>query len=96
MLKVNRTLANLALGKNDIGDLGAQRLIETLIDYKSSIINLNIFSNKKITDKSVDIFLKLFEQHRRLKMCKLYDCSFSADSEDKFKLAAESIKGFKL
>ncbi len=96
MLKVNRTLTNLALGKNDISDLGAQRLIETLIDYKTSIINLNIFSNKKITDKSVDVFLKLFDQHRRFKMYKLYDCNFSADSEDKLRMAAERINGFKL
>jgi hypothetical protein len=94
MFKVNRILANLALGKNDISDLGAQRLIETLIDYKTGVINLNIFSNKKITDKSVDTFLKLFQQDRRFKVYKLYDCNFSTLGEDKLRMAAKQIKGF--
>jgi len=96
MFKVNRTIANLALGKNDISDLGAQRLITTLIDYKTGIMNLNIFSNKRITDKSIDAFLKLFQQPRRFKLYKLYDCGFSTFGENKLRMAARQIEGFHL
>lgn len=96
MLKVNRTLTGLALGRNDISDLGVQKLIQTLIDYKTAIIGINIFSNKKITDKSVDIFVELFDQDRKFKLYKLYDCNFSEDGENKLRMAAARIKGFRL
>jgi hypothetical protein len=96
MLKVNRRLANLALGKNYIGDSGVQRLIETLIEYKTGIINLNMFSNKKITDESVDVFIKLFQQDRKFKLYKLYDCGFSTLGENQLRMAAGRIKNFDL
>ena len=96
MLKFNRRLANLALGKNDISDYGVRKLIRALIDYKTAIINLNIFSNKRITDKSVGAFLILFEQDRKFKLYKLYDCGFSPCGERGLQMAAERIKGFEL
>ena len=77
MLKVNRTLTGIALGKNDISDLGVQQLIQTLIDYNNKITGLSLFSHKRITDKSVNIFRELFAQDRKFKMYKLYDCGFS-------------------
>ena len=93
MFKFNQTLRGLALGINNISDSGVQKLIRTLIEYRIGITGLNIFANKAITDKSVDVFVEFFESNRNLKLCKLYDCNFSANGKDKLKRAAKFNRG---
>jgi len=95
LLQSNQSLIGFTLAINDISDSGVQQLIQTLIDSNPRITGFNIFSNKRITDASLDSFLQLFNQSRRLNLYKLYDCGFSENGKDQLKAVAE-CKGFDL
>jgi Ran GTPase-activating protein (RanGAP) involved in mRNA processing and transport len=96
MLKTNTTLGYLALGWNEISDLGVQRLANVLTHHNTTLKALYINTNKLVSDSSVDALAKMLKQNRTLKCLKIEDCNLSEKGKEKLRQIAQSKKDFKL
>jgi Ran GTPase-activating protein (RanGAP) involved in mRNA processing and transport len=90
-LQFNDTLEKLYLYENDIDDDGMKLLTDVLSEYNQSLTLLSLYSNRLITDESIDSLMDLFRQNRSLKRIELHQCSFSKEVKTRLQDAAENV-----
>jgi Ran GTPase-activating protein (RanGAP) involved in mRNA processing and transport len=96
MLMTNKTLVELGLSFNQIGDRGVELLANALAHYNSSLEELTLFSNKLISDLSVDPLIEMLTHNRTLKEFWLSDCNLSTTGKAKLRKSGKSKENFEL
>ncbi len=96
MIKRNRTLTDLYLPKNAISDEGVQILADAIENHNSTIEYLSLYSNKLLTDLSVDFLLQMIRNHRSLKKLDVFDCNLSETGKKRLMKAQELKTNFKV
>ena len=71
MLIANRTLKSLGLYNSEFTDQGVQRLACVLSKHNTTLINLYIEANKKVTDACVDSLIKMLNSNQSLTLIAL-------------------------
>lgn len=89
-LKSNETLMSIGLQENRIGDQSIQYLCKILFSYPNSVESLSLYSNKLITDLSVQSFIQIIQKKIPLKSLWIWDCQLSDQAKDQIKQLAQS------
>ena len=89
-LKSNETLITIGLQENRISDQSIQYLSTILFSYPNSVENLSLYSNKLITDLSVQSFIQITQKTIPLKSFWIWDCQLSDQGKDQIKQSTQS------
>jgi Ran GTPase-activating protein (RanGAP) involved in mRNA processing and transport len=93
MLKTNRTLNWLGLHANQIGDEGVQLMANALEKNQNTRLEkLHIFSNKWVSDSSVDALVDMITQNQSLTELMVHNCSMSEEGKERLLQANKSRK----
>ncbi|UJR32936.1 hypothetical protein I4U23_020397 [Adineta vaga] len=77
MLQRNRTITELWLSNNEIGNRGVKQLANVLAYHNETLKVLSLSANIFITDLCLDDLIKIFEHNGTLKKIWMKDCNFS-------------------
>lgn len=81
MLKFNQTLRVLGLQENRIKDRGVRNLSNSLRTKNRTLIELSLYSNSSITDRSIDSFIEVLAENQCLETLWLWNCDLSIDGQ---------------
>ena len=96
MLKTNKGLISLWLGKNDITDTGLSVLSEVLLQQNNTLQYLDLSSNKRITNESIPQLEHLIRNARSLNELSIFDCHISLPAKEALAKIARSRPRFSL
>ena len=96
MLKTNRTLTHLWLQENHIGDRGTQLLAGVLARHNWTLELLALYSNKLLSDLSVNAMLDMLRMNQSLQQLNIDHCSLTEVGEAKLQEMIQSKKDFQL
>lgn len=92
LLRTNRTIEELWLSDNEIGDLGVEHLTHVIAFCNKTLKVLVLSSNIFITDRSISFILKLFKFNKTLEKLFLRDCNLTEIGKD---LLSDEVRGKK-
>ncbi|CAF4892828.1 unnamed protein product [Rotaria socialis] len=96
MLKTNEHLIVLGLQDNKITDKAIQYLSQ-IIQFKNQVIEeISLYSNKSITDGSVDDIFDMIRHNQSLKTFWIWDCQLSEQGKDKLQQSIQDKNNFDL
>ncbi|CAM4961542.1 unnamed protein product [Rotaria socialis] len=96
MLKTNEHLIVLGLQDNKITDKAIQYLSQ-IIQFKNQVIEeISLYSNKSITDGSVDDIFNMIRHNQSLKTFWIRDCQLSEQGKDKLQQSIQDKNNFDL
>ena len=84
MLKSNETLIAIGLQDNQITDKSIEYFCEIIQVYNKVIEEISLYSNKLITDLSIDYINNMIKNNKSLKTFWIWDCQLS--KQGKYKL----------
>ena len=96
LLRTNRTIEELWLSDNEIGDLGVEHLTHVVAFCNKTLKVLVLSSNIFITDRSISFILKLFKFNKTLEKLFLRDCNLTEIGKDLLCNEIRSKKNFHL
>jgi hypothetical protein len=94
MLKKNKTLIWLHLGRNKISDQGIHLLANVLINHNDTLRVLDLSYNKLITDSSVNSLVEIFQRNKSLETLWINNCNISEEGKKKLKQNDQSNQRF--
>jgi Ran GTPase-activating protein (RanGAP) involved in mRNA processing and transport len=94
MLKKNKTLIWLHLGRNKITDKGIHLLADVLINDNNTLRALDLSHNKSITDSSVNSLVEIFQRNKSLETLWINNSSLSEEGRKKLKQNDQSNHRF--
>lgn len=96
MLIINDTLIVLGLQENKITDKSVKYL-SNVIQFKNKVIKeISLYSNRSITDASVDDMANMLQNSQSLKRFWLWDCQISEKGIEKLQQSVQSKINFDL
>ncbi|CAF2215851.1 unnamed protein product [Rotaria magnacalcarata] len=96
MLKTNEHLIMLGLQDNKITDKAIQYLSQ-IIQFKNQVIEeISLYSNKSITDGSVDDIFNMIRHNQSLTTFWIWDCQLSEQGKDKLQQSIQDKNNFDL
>jgi Ran GTPase-activating protein (RanGAP) involved in mRNA processing and transport len=96
LLKSKRTLTDLYLNDNQIGDRGVELLAKALSHPTATLQKLYLSNNTRITDRSINHLIGMFKTNQSLNSLWLLKCGFSDDGRGRLLEAVESKRGLYL
>ena len=96
MLKVNRTITQLCLQKNQITDRGVQLLLDAMEIYSAHIQELDLSGNTFVTDSSVNAFCNFIQHNEALEQLWVYGCNLTPKGREQLVKTTKSRKQFDL
>ncbi|CAF1250235.1 unnamed protein product [Adineta steineri] len=96
LLRLKRTLIELYLNDNQIGDAGVEKLATALSHPAAALQKLYLQDNKRITDRSVKSLTEMFEKSQSLNTLWLLNCGLTDNGKQELSEAAGLKRGFYL
>ena len=96
LFQSKKSLTELYLNDNRIGDEGVQLIARALSSSKATLRKLYLSKNKRITDRSVDELIEMFGKNQSLNSLWLLECSFTDTGRQRLIETAASKKNFYL
>lgn len=96
MLKTNKTLLSLSLGKNDISDSGLKSILDTLLNYNSTLQYLDVSCHRRITNESVEVLENFIRNRKYLNELCMYDCHISPTIKENLAKLAKTKPNFSI
>lgn len=96
LLEKNRTLIKLNLSCNRFTDRGIQSLAKALVRHNQHLEELDIHSNRSVSDASVDVLSNMFQHNVSLKKCLVFDCRISDQGKARLRNQVKTKKDFVL
>lgn len=96
MLKTNKTLLSLSLGKNDISDYGLKSILDTLLNYNSTLQYLDVSCHRRITNESVEVLENFIRNRKYLNELCMYDCHISPTIKENLAKLAKTKPNFSI
>ncbi|CAF1198965.1 unnamed protein product [Adineta steineri] len=96
LLRLKRTLTELYLNDNQIGDAGVEKLATALSHPAAVLQKLYLQDNKRITDRSVKSLTEMFEKSQSLNTLWLLNCGLTDNGKQELSEAAGLKRGFYL
>ncbi|CAF1227765.1 unnamed protein product [Adineta steineri] len=96
LLRLKRTLTELHLNDNQIGDAGVEKLATALSHSAAALQKLYLQDNKRITDRSVKSLTEMFEKSQSLNTLWLLNCGLTNSGKQELSEAAGLKRGFYL
>jgi Ran GTPase-activating protein (RanGAP) involved in mRNA processing and transport len=93
MLKINETLIGLGLQNNQITDQGIQYLSKVKND---SIEQISLYSNKLITDDSINYITNILHKNKSLNQFWIWDCQLSKQGINQLRQSIQTKINFQL
>ena len=81
MLKLNQTLITIGLQDNQITDNSMEYFSKVIQFYNQTIEEISLYSNKFITDSSIDFINNMIKTNQSLKTFWIWDCQLSEQSK---------------
>jgi hypothetical protein len=94
MLKINKTLTELTLSGNEIGNRGIRLLATALTHHNNTLKRLYVSKNILVNDSSIDSLVQLFEYDRNLQELWIENCNLSSHGKQRLQCKAESKTSF--
>ncbi|CAF3943403.1 unnamed protein product [Rotaria sordida] len=96
MLKINETLVVFGLQDNKITDKSIQYLSQVIQFNNKVIEEISLYSNKLITDISIDYIVNMIRNNQSLKTFWIWDCQLSEQGKYKLQQSIQSKIDFDL
>ncbi|CAF3549624.1 unnamed protein product [Rotaria sp. Silwood1] len=96
MLKTNETLIVLGLQDNNITDKAIQYLCQVIQSDNKTIEEISLYSNKLITDTSIDYIFNMITNNQSLKTFWIWNCHLSKQGKHKLQQSIQSKSDFDL
>ncbi|UJR18188.1 hypothetical protein I4U23_005089 [Adineta vaga] len=96
LLRSKRTLTDLYLNNNQIGDEGIEKFAKALSHSTSNLQKLYLNNNSRITNRSANYLAEMLKKNQSLNTLWLLKCGFSDGGRQKLMEAAALKKGFYL
>ncbi|CAF3383837.1 unnamed protein product [Rotaria sp. Silwood2] len=96
MLKINETLIVLGLQDNKITDKAIQYLSQVIQFNNKTMEEISLYSNKLITDISIDYIFNMITNNQSLKTFWIWDCQLSEQGKCKLQQSIQSKIDFDL
>ena len=96
MLKSNETLIAIGLQDNQITDKSIEYFSEIIQVFNKVIEEISLYSNKLITDSSIDFIDNMIKNNQSLKTFWIWDCQLSKQSKHKLQQSIEDKTDFDL
>ena len=96
MLKSNQTLISMGLQDNQITDKSIEYFSYVMRVHNNTIQEISLYSNKLITDLSVDFIINIFNNNHSLNTFWLWDCQLTKQGKDKIQQSIQSKINFEL
>ncbi|CAF1065692.1 unnamed protein product [Rotaria magnacalcarata] len=95
MLRVNASLTDINLWKNNLSDHGVILLAQALIqNFQSKLTNLNLSYNKQIGNGCINVLIELIQQTQTLKHLNLDGTSISSSGKQRLQKVARKRQNF--
>ncbi|CAF3499030.1 unnamed protein product [Rotaria sp. Silwood1] len=96
MLKTNETLIVLGLQDNNITDKAIQYLCQVIQSDNKTIEEITLYSNKLITDTSIDYIFNMITNNQSLKTFWIWNCHLSKQGKHKLQQSIQWKSDFDL
>ncbi|CAF3426633.1 unnamed protein product [Rotaria socialis] len=96
MLKTNRSLKELWLSNNEVGDEGVKKLANALAYYDKKLKFLSLSMNIFITDLCIDSLIEMLEHNQALKELWIEDCNLTEQGKKRLQEKVDRKKNFKI
>lgn len=96
MLKTNNILTVLGLQDNKITDKSTQYLCQAIQSYNNTIQEVSLYSNKSITDESINHIINMITNNQSLETFWIWDCQLSEKGKSKLQASIQSKTNFNL
>jgi Ran GTPase-activating protein (RanGAP) involved in mRNA processing and transport len=96
MFKSNQTLISIGLQNNQITDQSMEYFEQILTFYNKTIQEISLYSNKFITDSSIQSIINILNKNNSLNTFWLWDCQLSEQGKYQIQQSIQNKINFDL